>query len=55
MANAGGRPTGPVPSRLLYDWGGLGACLWVSVACVLAAAMLLLLLPLRSAPQQRHR
>jgi MFS family permease len=45
MANAGGRLAGTVLSGLLYEWGGLEACLWASVACVLAAAMLSLLLP----------
>ena len=45
MANAGGRLAGTVLSGLLYQWGGLTACLWASVACVLAAALLSLLLP----------
>ncbi|MBA3864971.1 MAG: organoarsenical effux MFS transporter ArsJ [Solirubrobacterales bacterium] len=45
MANAAGRLTGTVLSGLLYEWGGLEACLWASVACVLTAAMLSLLLP----------
>ncbi|MGD9734908.1 MAG: organoarsenical effux MFS transporter ArsJ [Solirubrobacterales bacterium] len=45
MANAGGRLAGTVLSGLLYQWGGLEACLWASVACVLAAALLSLLLP----------
>lgn len=45
MANAGGRLAGTVLSGLLYQWGGLEACLWVSTACVLAAAALSLLLP----------
>jgi MFS transporter, APGE family, 1-arseno-3-phosphoglycerate exporter len=45
MANAGGRLAGTVLSGLLYEWDGLTACLWASVACVLAAAMLSLLLP----------
>lgn len=45
MANAGGRLTGTVLSGLLYEWRGLSACLWASVACVLAAALLSLLLP----------
>jgi len=45
MANAGGRLAGTILSGLLYEWGGLEACLWASVACVLAAAVLSLLLP----------
>ena len=45
MANAGGRLAGTVLSGLLYQWGGLVACLWASTACVLAAAALSLLLP----------
>jgi MFS family permease len=49
MANAGGRLAGTVLSGLLYELGGLEACLWASVACVLAAAMLSLLLPSKTA------
>ncbi len=49
MANAGGRLAGTVLSGLLYQWDGLVACLWASVACVLAAGVLSLLLP-RKAP-----
>ena len=45
MANAGGRLAGTILSGLLYQWQGLTACLWASVACVLAAALLSLLLP----------
>ena len=45
MANAGGRLAGTVLSGLLYQWDGLVACLWASVACVLAAAALSILLP----------
>jgi hypothetical protein len=48
MANAGGRLAGTVLSGLLYQWGGLEACLWASVACVLAAATLSLMLPTRT-------
>jgi predicted MFS family arabinose efflux permease len=40
MANAGGRLAGTVLSGLLYEWGGLEACLWASTVCVLAAAFL---------------
>jgi len=45
MANAGGRLAGTVLSGLLYQWRGLEACLWASVAFVLAAGALSLLLP----------
>ncbi|MCU0258968.1 MAG: hypothetical protein MUF56_08095, partial [Solirubrobacteraceae bacterium] len=45
MANAAGRLTGTVLSGLLYQWQGLEACLWASVAFVLAAGLLSLLLP----------
>jgi MFS family permease len=48
MANAGGRLAGTVLSGLLYQWDGLVACLWASVVCVLAAALLSLLLPSRT-------
>jgi len=40
MANAGGRLAGTVLSGLLYQWQGLEACLWASVAFVLAAGAL---------------
>jgi predicted MFS family arabinose efflux permease len=45
MANAGGRLAGTVLSGALYEWRGLTACLWASVAFVAAAALLSLLLP----------
>jgi len=45
MANAGGRLIGTVLSGLLYELGGLEACLWTSTGFVLAAAFLSLLLP----------
>ncbi len=45
MANAGGRLAGTVLSGLLYQWQGLEACLWASVAFVLAAGVMSLLLP----------
>ena len=35
MANAGGRLVGTVLSGVLYQWQGLEACLWASVAFVL--------------------
>ena len=45
MANAGGRLVGTVLSGLLYQWQGLEACLWASVAFVLAAGLISMLLP----------
>jgi hypothetical protein len=49
MANAGGRLAGTILSGLLYQWGGLVACLWASVGFVVGAGLLSLLLPARSA------
>jgi len=49
MANAGGRLVGTVLSGLLYQWYGLIGCLWASVAFVLAAGLLSLLLPTNTA------
>jgi hypothetical protein len=45
MANAGGRLAGTVLSGALYQWRGLTACLWASVAFVVAAGVISLLLP----------
>jgi predicted MFS family arabinose efflux permease len=45
MANAGGRLAGTVLSGALYEWRGLTACLWASVAFVIAAGAISLLLP----------
>lgn len=45
MANACGRLAGTVLSGAMYQWQGLVACLWTSVAFVLCAAMLSRLLP----------
>lgn len=45
MANAGGRLAGTVLSGALYEWRGLTACLWASVAFVVAAGAISLLLP----------
>jgi predicted MFS family arabinose efflux permease len=45
MANAGGRLAGTVLSGALYEWRGLVACLWASVAFVVAAGVISLLLP----------
>jgi MFS family permease len=53
MANAGGRLAGTVLSGVLYEWGGLEACLWASTVCVLAAAFLSLLLPSKTPDQPR--
>ncbi len=50
MANAAGRLAGTVLSGLLYQWQGLEACLWGSVAFVLAAGLLSLLLPTHPSP-----
>jgi len=53
MANAGGRLAGTVLSGMLYQWYGLIGCLWASVAFVLAAALLSLLLPTNTAARTR--
>ncbi len=53
MANAGGRLAGTVLSGLLYQWNGLTACLWASVACVLVAAVLSIFLPGKTPSQTR--
>jgi MFS family permease len=53
MANAGGRLAGTVLSGLLYQWYGLIGCLWASVAFVLAAGLLSLLLPTNTGPRTR--
>ncbi|MDP9259894.1 MAG: organoarsenical effux MFS transporter ArsJ [Actinomycetota bacterium] len=45
MANAGGRLAGTVLSGALYEWRGLTACLWASVAFAAAASLLSLMLP----------
>jgi predicted MFS family arabinose efflux permease len=45
MANAGGRLAGTVLSGALYQWRGLTACLWASVALIVATALISLLLP----------
>ncbi|MGH2933814.1 MAG: hypothetical protein ACRDL2_04780, partial [Gaiellaceae bacterium] len=47
MANAGGRLAGLLLSGLLYQWIGLDACLWASVAFVLGAGLISLSLPKR--------
>jgi MFS family permease len=53
MANAGGRLAGTILSGVLYQWYGLVSCLWASVAFVLAAGLLSLLLPTNTAPRTR--
>jgi MFS family permease len=53
MANAGGRLAGTVLSGLLYQWYGLIGCLWASVAFVLAAGLLSLLLPTQTGLRTR--
>lgn len=53
MANAAGRLTGTVLSGALYQWQGLQACLWASVAFVLAAGLLSGLLPAAPAGSRR--
>ena len=45
MANAAGRLTGTVLSGVLYQWQGLGACLWCSAIFVIAAGLLSRALP----------
>ena len=45
MANAAGRLVGTLLSGVVYQLAGLSGCLWVSMALVLAAAGLSLLLP----------
>ena len=53
MANAGGRLAGTVLSGVLYQWYGLVGCLWASVAFVLAAGLLSLLLPVNTVTRTR--
>ena len=53
MANAGGRLAGTVLSGLLYQAFGLIGCLWASVAFVLAAGLISLLLPASAGPRTR--
>ena len=49
MANAAGRLAGTVLSGALYQWRGLEACLWASVAFVIAASVLSCFLPVERA------
>ena len=48
MANAAGRLVGTLLSGLVYQWGGLVACLWVSAAMAALAALGTLALPGRA-------
>ena len=50
MANAGGRLIGTVLSGAVYMWQGLSACLWLSAAFILAAAVVS-----RGLPERRGR
>jgi len=53
MANAFGRLIGTVLSGLIYLYFGLVGCLWASVACVLTAGFISLLLPVNTASRTR--
>jgi predicted MFS family arabinose efflux permease len=53
-ANAAGRLAGTVFSGALYEWRGLSACLWASVAFVLAAGLVSRLLPAQGARAQEE-
>jgi hypothetical protein len=45
MANAGGRLVGCLLSGLLFQWGGLYACLWGTFVFALMSAAIALRLP----------
>jgi predicted MFS family arabinose efflux permease len=45
MANAGGRLVGTLLSGLMYELGGLAACLWTSMGFAVATGLLSLMLP----------
>jgi len=45
MANAGGRLAGCLLSGVLFEWAGLGGCLWGTFAFALIAALIALALP----------
>jgi len=45
MANAGGRLVGCLLSGLLFEWAGLGGCLWSTLVFALIAALIALALP----------
>jgi predicted MFS family arabinose efflux permease len=49
MANAGGRLLGTVLSGWVYQAAGLAACLWISAAFVVIAALVSLALPRHAA------
>ena len=50
MANAGGRFVGTLLSGVMYQKGGLTACLWTSVAFAAAAALISMALPVSAYP-----
>jgi predicted MFS family arabinose efflux permease len=54
MANAVGRLAGTVLSGVLYEWGGLISCLWVSTAFLVTAGCLSLFLP-NAGTDRQHR
>jgi MFS family permease len=45
MANAGGRLVGTLLSGLMYQWGGLVLCLYISIAFLVTSWLLSLALP----------
>jgi hypothetical protein len=50
MANAGGRLVGTLLSGVMYQIGGLTACLWTAVAFAGAAALISMALPVSTNP-----
>lgn len=45
MANSGGRLLGTITSGIVFQWGGIEACLWISSFFVLMAALVSFKLP----------
>ncbi|NCO75352.1 MAG: organoarsenical effux MFS transporter ArsJ [Cyanobacteria bacterium] len=45
MANSGGRLLGTITSGIVFQWGGIEACLWISSFFVLIAALVSFKLP----------
>ncbi|MBL1209905.1 organoarsenical effux MFS transporter ArsJ [Geminocystis sp. GBBB08] len=45
MANSGGRLLGTITSGIVFQWGGIEACLWISSFLVLIAALVSFKLP----------
>ena len=45
MSNAAGRLLGTVASGALYQWAGLGVCLWISAVLIVIASLTALLIP----------